>query len=141
MSHVFARFIVIIGLVSLTWSGAMAAERNPAWAAPLESEGRLRRPIVPRHCTHNAHMYYLLLRDIDDRTAFIAHLKQAGIGAVFHYIPLHSSPAGMRYGRSAGALPVTDSVSDRLVRMPLWIGLEEHLDHVLEAVGVALAAG
>jgi dTDP-4-amino-4,6-dideoxygalactose transaminase len=84
-------------------------------------------------------MYYLLLRDLDDRTAFIDRLKQAGIGAVFHYIPLHSSPAGMRYGRSAGELPVTDSVSERLVRMPLWIGLEEHLDRVLEAADAALA--
>jgi dTDP-4-amino-4,6-dideoxygalactose transaminase len=84
-------------------------------------------------------MYYLLLRDLDDRTAFIDRLKQAGIGAVFHYIPLHSSPAGMRYGRSAGTLPVTDSVSDRLVRMPLWIGLEDHIGRVFEAADAALA--
>lgn len=114
-------------------------DRYHAWAAAPESEGRLRRPVVPGHCTHNAHMYYLLLRDLDDRTAFIDRLKQAGIGAVFHYIPLHSSPAGMRYGRSAGALPVTDSVSDRLVRMPLWIGLEEHIERVFEAADAALA--
>ena len=114
-------------------------DRYHAWAEPLESEGRLRRPIVPAHCTHNAHMYYLLLRDLGDRTDFIARLRQAGIGAVFHYIPLHSSPAGMRYGRAAGTLAVTDDVSERLVRMPLWLGLEEHLEHVLQAAGAALA--
>jgi dTDP-4-amino-4,6-dideoxygalactose transaminase len=114
-------------------------DRYHAWAAPFESEGRLRRPIVPVHCMHNAHMYYLLLRDLQDRTEFIAALKDEGIGSVFHYIPLHSSPAGLRYGRASGELPVTDSISDRLVRMPLWIGLEDHFDHVLATADDALA--
>jgi dTDP-4-amino-4,6-dideoxygalactose transaminase len=81
----------------------------------------------------------LLLRDLKDRTDFIAALKDRGIGAVFHYIPLHSSPAGMRCGRAAGELPVTDSVSERLVRLPLWIGMEEHFDRVLGAADAALA--
>jgi dTDP-4-amino-4,6-dideoxygalactose transaminase len=90
-----------------------------------ESEGKLRRPIVPAHCVHNAHMYYLLLPDLAARTEFIERLKAEGIGAVFHYIPLHSSPAGRRFGRAHGSLEVTDRVSDRLVRMPLWVGLEE----------------
>ncbi len=112
--------------------------RYHAWASRFEAAERLRRPIIPGYCTHNAHMYYLLLRDLDDRTRFIAQLKQDGIGAVFHYIPLHSSPAGMHFGRTAGELPVTDSVSDRLVRMPLWIGLEDHLDRVFESAGKAL---
>jgi dTDP-4-amino-4,6-dideoxygalactose transaminase len=115
--------------------------RYHAWAAKHEAAGRLRRPVVPDHCVHNAHMYYLLLRDLEDRTAFIARLNQAVVGAVFHYVPLHSSPAGMRYGRAAGALPVTDSTTDRLVRMPLWVGLEDRLDQVLEAADAALAGG
>lgn len=89
--------------------------------ADLETQARLRRPIVPSHCTHNAHMYYLLLPDLVARTAFIDHLKRAGIGAVFHYIPLHSSPAGRRYGRAATPMTVTDNVSERLVRLPLWL--------------------
>ena len=114
-------------------------DRYHAWAAPLEERGMLRRPIVPAHCTHNAHMYYLLLPSLERRTAFIDGLKRGGIGAVFHYIPLHSSPAGMRYGRSAGDLPVTDSTSDRLVRLPLWAGLEEHMGEVLAACDAALA--
>jgi dTDP-4-amino-4,6-dideoxygalactose transaminase len=86
-------------------------------------------------------MYYLLLPSLDARTRFIDGLRQHGIGAVFHYIPLHSSPAGKRYGRASGELPVTDDVSDRLVRLPLWAGLEEHLDEVLVAATAALAAG
>jgi dTDP-4-amino-4,6-dideoxygalactose transaminase len=99
--------------------------------ADLEAEGRLRRPIIPADCTHNAHMYYLLLPDLATRTAFIAHLKQQDIAAVFHYIPLHSSPAGLKYCRTTGELPVTDSISERLVRLPLWIGLEDHIDKVI----------
>jgi dTDP-4-amino-4,6-dideoxygalactose transaminase len=115
-------------------------DRYHAWAEPFERRGMLRRPIVPAHCTHNAHMYYLLLPSLERRTAFIDGLKQRGVGAVFHYIPLHSSPAGLRYGRSAGELPVTDSTSDRLVRLPLWAGLEEHMDEVLDACNAALDA-
>jgi dTDP-4-amino-4,6-dideoxygalactose transaminase len=114
-------------------------DRYHAWAAAHEREGRLRRPVVPAHCTHNAHMYYLLLPSLEQRTAFIGALKQAGIGAVFHYIPLHSSPGGERFGRAHGALPVTDGVSDRLVRLPLWIGVEEHLDRIMATMDEALA--
>jgi dTDP-4-amino-4,6-dideoxygalactose transaminase len=115
-------------------------ERYHAWAAPHEAAGRLRRPVIPADCTHNAHMYYLLLPTLEARTAFIAGLKERGVQAVFHYIPLHSSPAGERYSRAQGSLPVTTALSDRLVRMPLWLGLEEHLDTVLEAADAVLAA-
>ena len=86
-------------------TGASRWDRYHAWASAHEAGGRLRRPVVPEHCTHNAHMYYLL-RDLDDRSRFIARLRENGIGAVFHYIPLHSSPAGFatdaRGGRIAG---------------------------------------
>jgi dTDP-4-amino-4,6-dideoxygalactose transaminase len=115
-------------------------DRYHAWAEPLQTKGLLRRPIVPEHCTHNAHMYYLLLQGLEKRTAFIAHLKAAGVGAVFHYIPLHSSPAGRRFGRTSGAMTVTDDVADRLVRMPLWLGLEEHFEHVVASAEDALRA-
>jgi dTDP-4-amino-4,6-dideoxygalactose transaminase len=113
-------------------------DRYHAWAAPLEAQGIVRRPIIPDDCTHNAHMYYLLLPDLGARTRFIEGLKRRGIGAVFHYIPLHSSPAGMRYGRAHGGMDVTDATSDRLVRLPLWAGLEEHQDEVLAAATAAL---
>ena len=108
-------------------------DRYHTWAAPLQRSGTLRRPIVPDHCMHNAHMYFLLLRDLDVRTHFIDAMKVANIGTVFHYIPLHSSPAGQRYGRAAAALPHTEATSDRLVRLPLWVGLEDQQDHVMQA--------
>lgn len=86
-----------------------------------ESSGALRRPMVPADCQQNAHMYYLLLPSLEARTNLIASMKAADIHPVFHYIPLHSSPAGQKYARSHGALPVTDSTSDRLLRLPLWL--------------------
>jgi dTDP-4-amino-4,6-dideoxygalactose transaminase len=93
--------------------------------AKLEQSGSVRRPVVPPELQHNAHMYYLLMPDLEKRTALIANLKDADINAVFHYVPLHSSPAGRRYGRASGDLSITDSVSERLVRLPLWVGLTE----------------
>jgi dTDP-4-amino-4,6-dideoxygalactose transaminase len=106
--------------------------------AALEAEGRLRRPIVPAHCEHNAHMYYLLLPSLEHRTALIDRLRQAGIHTVFHYIPLHSAPAGLRHGWAHGHLAVTAAMSDRLVRLPLWVGLAERQDEVILAVTKAL---
>lgn len=114
--------------------------RYDEWAAELEASGIARRPVVPEGCVHNAHMFYLLLRDLETRTRFIRDLGAAGIGAVFHYIPLHSSPAGRRFCRVAGSMAVTDDVSERLVRMPLWVGLEEHQQFVMDAAGKALGA-
>jgi dTDP-4-amino-4,6-dideoxygalactose transaminase len=102
--------------------------------APLERDGRLRRPVVSEDCEHNAHMYYLLLRNLDERTAFIDHMKENAIQCVFHYVPLHSAPYGTKVGRTSGAMPVTNDVADRLVRLPLWVGLEDHLDRIIEAV-------
>ena len=85
-------------------------------------------------------MYWLLLPSLAARTAMIDSLRDDGVNAVFHYVPLHSSPAGRRFGRSHGELPVTDAVGDGLLRLPLWIGLEEHLPRVLEAADRALLA-
>jgi dTDP-4-amino-4,6-dideoxygalactose transaminase len=100
----------------------------------LEGRGVLRRPIIPEHCCQNAHMYYLLLSDEARRRRFIAALKEKGIHPVFHYVPLHDSPAGKRYGRVHGGMDVTNAMSGRLVRLPLWIGLEQHLGTVISAV-------
>ncbi|MGX9556078.1 dTDP-4-amino-4,6-dideoxygalactose transaminase [Pseudomonas sp. CFBP 5750] len=90
---------------------------------PLEVDGLLRRPIVPEECQHNAHMYYVLLAPGLDRQHVLGEFKKHDIFSVFHYVPLHSSPGGKRYGRAHGALEVTDRQSERLVRLPLWIGL------------------
>jgi len=116
-------------------------DRYHAWAAPYEAAGLLRRPIVPANCGHNAHMYYLLMPSMEHRTRFMARMKEAGVSTVFHYIPLHSSPAGLHYGRAATSeLPVTDRTSDRLVRLPIWVGLEPAMDELL-AIADSVMAG
>jgi dTDP-4-amino-4,6-dideoxygalactose transaminase len=107
--------------------------------ADLEAAGKLRRPVIPPHCTHNAHMYYLLLPSLQKRSAFIAHLRSRGIQAVFHYVPLHSSPMGRKAGRAAGELRQTTDLSDRLVRLPLWLNLEDQQADVIGAVREAAA--
>lgn len=107
----------------------------------LELAGRVRRPAIPDGCGHNAHMYYLLLRDLDDRTAFIQAMKAEGIQCVFHYVPLHSAPFGRKVSRTVDLLPVTNDIADRLVRLPLWVGLEEQQERVIEAVITILEQG
>lgn len=96
----------------------------------LDSEGLFRRPIVPACCQHNAHMYYILLDSIDRRTALIDQLKIEGVNTVFHYIPLHTAPAGLEYGRTSGVLKNTEQFSERLLRLPLWIGVENQVDSI-----------
>ncbi len=113
-------------------------ERYHVWAAPHEREGLLRRPVVPDYCQHNAHMYYILLPSLFARTQFIDSMRASGVGTVFHYIPLHSSPQGMKCARSSGSMEVTDRVSTQLVRLPLWLGLENHIDEVFTAADAAL---
>lgn len=108
------------------------------WAEPLESRGLLRRPVVPSHCAHNAHMYYMLLSDLEHRERFIGTLRDHGVQPVFHYIPLHSSPAGRKYGRPHGTLEITTEVSDRLVRMPLWIGIKPYMQQIQELATATL---
>jgi dTDP-4-amino-4,6-dideoxygalactose transaminase len=92
---------------------------------PLESKGILRRPIVPEDCQHNAHMYYVLLSSEVDRQKVLDEFKRNEIGTLFHYVPLHSSPAGKRYGRPHGSLEVTNRQAARLIRLPMWVGLTE----------------
>jgi dTDP-4-amino-4,6-dideoxygalactose transaminase len=109
----------------------ITAERLAIWQryhemlAPFESLGLLRRPIVPADCQHNGHMYYILVPSQAERHRVLEGLKENGIGAVFHYVPLHSSPAGLRFGRAHGDLSLTTSLSQRLLRLPMWLGLSE----------------
>ncbi|MBF0624073.1 MAG: dTDP-4-amino-4,6-dideoxygalactose transaminase [Magnetococcales bacterium] len=107
--------------------------------ASLERDGILRRPVVPRHCQHNGHLYYLLLPNARSREVFMARMKERGIGCAFHYQPLHNSPAGQRFGRCHGGLSVTEHVTDCLVRLPLWPGLEDHQQEVMGALTDCLA--
>jgi len=101
---------------------------------PRESDQMFRCPVVPANCEHNAHMYYLLMPDREVRKMLIEKLAEKGISTVFHYVPLHSSPAGKKYGRFHGEMNVTDSLAERIIRLPLWIGIEKHLDFVIENI-------
>lgn len=89
----------------------------------LKEAGKLELPVIPDRCKHNAHMYYLKCRDLQDRTALIAFLKENGICSVFHYVPLHSAPAGYKYGRFVGEDKYTTKESERLLRLPMYYGL------------------
>lgn len=105
--------------------------------AELEQQGKLRRPIIPAECKHNAHLYYILAEDLEVRTQLLAYLKNRGIKSTFHYVPLHSSPAGIKYGRTSGELTFTDDLSDRLARLPLGAAMtlteaEQVIDAVLD---------
>ena len=93
---------------------------------PVAASGRITLPSIPPSCQHNAHMFYIKLRDNDDRSALIDWLKEAEILAVFHYIPLHTSPAGQRFGRFHGADRYTSSESERLLRLPLFYNLSDN---------------
>ena len=92
---------------------------------PLAEEGYIELPYVPAECTHNAHMFYIKTKDLQERTSLISYLKERGIGAVFHYIPLHNSPAGKKMGRFHGTDKYTTKESERLLRLPMYYGLRE----------------
>jgi dTDP-4-amino-4,6-dideoxygalactose transaminase len=123
---------------------AITSRRLDVWNAyhrslePAEVAGKVRRPVIPAQCEHNAHMYYLLLPDLAQRTHLIEQLKQTGISAVFHYVPLHSSPFGKTVARAHGDMSVTLDLSDRLVRLPLWVGLQDGQSEVIDSVLAAL---
>ena len=120
------------------------ADRLATWQryheafAQAERDGLLRRPVVPHECVHNGHIYYVLLPDNGQRNAMIATLKANNVGSAFHYIPLHSSPAGERFGRVHGDMTVTDTLPGRLLRMPLWYGMGAAADAAAEALLKAL---
>lgn len=102
---------------------------------PLADAGKIGIPYVPEECRHNAHMFYVKLKNIQERTAFIAYLADHGVNSVFHYVPLHSAPAGIKFGRFAGADVYTTAESERLTRLPLYYGLKmEEADKVAETV-------
>ena len=102
---------------------------------PLKEKGCIDLPVVPEGCVHNAHMFYIKTKDLEERSKLIAFLKENGIGAVFHYIPLHSSPAGQQFGRFHGEDKYTTKESERLLRLPMYYGLEKKdIEYVVNAV-------
>ena len=105
----------------------------------LEIDGLLRRPHIPLGCEHNAHMFYVLLNKEVDRNNVLQEMRRNDVHAIFHYVPLHSSPAGRRYGRAHGELGFTDILSERIVRLPLWIGIQESdQERVVETLEAAI---
>jgi dTDP-4-amino-4,6-dideoxygalactose transaminase len=109
----------------------LTSERRRIWELyhealePLEEDGTLRRPVIPSHVDHNAHIYYVLLEGSEHKEHVLAELNARDVNAVFHFVPLHSSQGGLRYGRVAGPLPNTDATARQLIRLPLWSGLSE----------------
>lgn len=141
MSEISAAFL----WAQIERARAITRRRLEIWDAyhqafeKLEREGAVRRPIVPDNCAHNAHMYYLLLPTHELRDLVIEVLRERGAQAVFHYVPLHSAPAGRRFGRAAGDLAATDAASEQLVRLPLWPDMDDGqvarvIDGVVDAV-------
>lgn len=101
----------------------------------LAQKGLIELPTIPSDCQHNGHMFYMKVKDLDERTALLAHLKADDIYAVFHYIPLHSAPAGLRFSRFHGEDVFTTKESERLVRLPIWYGMDEPTrEHIVKSV-------
>lgn len=130
-SYLPSEFNAAYLLAQLDNAGVILHDRLNSWDAyykqlkPLEEKGVVGLPSVPDTCSHNAHMFYIKVKDLEERTNLILHLKKHGISSVFHYIPLHSSPAGQRYGRFSGEEQYTTVESERLLRLPLYYGLDE----------------
>lgn len=119
----------------------ITADRMATWERyndafkELADAGKVELPYIPKDCTHNAHMFYLKCKDLEERTALISYLKENDILAVFHYVPLHTAPAGLKYGRFHGEDKYTTKESERLVRLPLYYGLEpEKADYIIAKV-------
>lgn len=113
------------------------ARWNQYWEllTPLKERGLLELPTVPEHCVHNAHMFYIKAKDLEERTALISFLKENDILSVFHYIPLHSAPAGVKFGEFHGEDRYTTKESERLARLPMYYGLEEEqVDYIVSKI-------
>ena len=103
--------------------------------AHLAQEGKIEQPYVPEECSHNAHMYYIKVRDIQVRTRLIAYLREKGICSVFHYVPLHSAPAGQKFGRFSGEDVYTTKESERLLRLPMFYNLDmEDVKYITDTI-------
>jgi len=140
-----SEFTAAILLAQLEQVEHLVLKRREIWErywtgfADLETAEIARRPIVPPHCIHNGHLFYLLFRGEAERTRLIEKLRSEDIWAPFHYVPLHSAPAGRRYARAHGDLSVTDSTSARLLRLPLHAGLAPALvDRIIDRVHAIL---
>jgi dTDP-4-amino-4,6-dideoxygalactose transaminase len=142
LSEVAAAFL----LAQLESIDVITARRREIWhryhegLADCERDGLLTRPTVPEGCVHSGHLYYVLAPTAEARTAMLQSLRAEDVNAVFHYVPLHDSPGGRRYGRVHGSMDVTNDASQRLIRLPLWPGLPDaDVDRVIEVTRAAAA--
>jgi len=103
----------------------------------LEKTEKVRRPVIPKECEHNGHIYHLLLNKRYNRDSVLQKMNELGVNAVFHYQPLHSSPAGLKYGKTTHPLDITDDISERIIRLPMWVGFDEH-ERVRDALNCVL---
>lgn len=140
-SYVLAEVLAALLLTQLQSMDQITARRRRVQEAyysalqPLAERGLVTLPSIPAHCGSNYHMFYVIVADLATRSTLIEHLKAAGILAVFHYVPLHTSPVGLSLGYETGMLPVTESLSGRLLRLPMYAGLEEsEVAAVIDAV-------
>jgi dTDP-4-amino-4,6-dideoxygalactose transaminase len=144
-SYLPSELIAAFLLAQLEDSVKITERRLGIWNAyhdafrSIEERGNIRRPKSGDGCVHNGHIYYLILPNLERRTKFINDLKGHGIQTVFHYVPLHGAPMGKRFGKVCGSMWNTENLSERLVRLPLWIGLEDVQDEVIGRVLDALA--
>jgi len=119
---------------SITKQKILNWEKYQKELKPLADRGLFQLPQIAKDCQHNGHIYYLLMKDSAQRTRFVHFLKEKGIGTAPHYVPLHQSPIGSQKGRVSGSMKNTDSTYQRLIRLPTWLGVEKHLDQIIETV-------
>jgi dTDP-4-amino-4,6-dideoxygalactose transaminase len=126
-SDILAAFLLgqLEGMTAITAKRRHIVETYYRLLQPLQDDGHIRLPIVPPDCSTNYHMFHVLVANVEERTALIAHLKQAAIQATFHYVPLHTSPVGRSLGGRDGMLPVTEDIAGRLLRLPLYYDMSE----------------
>jgi len=146
-SYLPSELVAAVLCAQLEEARATTTRRLAIWNAyrealtPLERRGLVQLPTVPEGVQHNAHIFFMLTPTAEDRNRLVGALKQRDIGTASHYVPLHSSPAGRRFGRSsASALPVTDSIADRLVRLPIWPGMDDRVEEICAQVVDAVEA-
>lgn len=145
-SYLPSDLLAAVLLAQLERFAEIMAKRMHIWNsyhaafAPLEQAAKLIRPYIPDYAEHNAHLYYVVLPTREERDNFLMQLKEKGIYAVFHYVPLHSSPVGMKLGYTEDSLPVTEEYAGRIARLPLWVDMNElEIQTVIDAVLALLA--
>mgnify|MGYP001363825902 CR=1 FL=1 len=133
-------------LSQLTNTYLITSERKEIWnyyyqeTEFLEKSGLLKRPSVPENCAHNAHIFYLVLENHLNRDRIIEYMRDKNIQATSHYTPLHTSPAGVKFGRAVGSLDNTIKTSNQIIRLPLWVGLDQNqMDRVLTVLFDAIS--